>query len=65
VAVSPDLLHSGAVSYGSVLYIPGTGYRIVNDVTNSRLRNSVDVFVYTRAEEHKFGVKKLKVWRIK
>lgn len=50
-AVSPDLLASGKVRYRDVLFIPGVGYRIVNDCTHPRLRNTVDVFVYTLAQE--------------
>lgn len=50
-AVSQDLLASGKVRYRDVLFIPGIGYRIVNDCTHSRLRNTVDVFVYTLQQE--------------
>lgn len=61
-AVSQDLLASGKVHYRDVLYIPGVGYRIVDDCTHARLRNTVDVFVYTKAQEKAFGVKHLRVW---
>jgi 3D (Asp-Asp-Asp) domain-containing protein len=64
VAVSPDLLASGRVHYRDVVYIPGVGYRIVFDTTNRRLRNTVDVFVYEKNEEKRFGVRHLKVWLI-
>src|ERR1019366_4964634 len=64
IAVSPDLLASGRVHYRDCVYIPGIGFRIVNDVTNSRLRNTIDVFVYEKAEEKKFGVKHLRVWLV-
>lgn len=50
-AVSQDLLASGKVRYRDVLYIPSVGYRIVNDCTHHRLRNTVDVFVYTWNQE--------------
>lgn len=50
-AVSQDLLASGKVRYRDVLFIPSVGYRIVNDCTNRRLRNTVDVFVYTWDQE--------------
>lgn len=63
-AVSPDLLSSGRVHYRDCLYIPGVGLRIVNDTTNQRLRNTVDVFVYEKVEEQKFGVKHLKIYVI-
>ena len=62
IAVSQDLLASGKVHYRDVLFIDGLGPRIVNDCLNSRIHNSVDVFVYTRAEEKAFGVRHLKVW---
>ena len=65
MAVSPDLLASGRVHYRDCLYISGVGFRIVNDTTNKRLHNSVDVFVYERAEEKAFGVRHLKVWVVK
>lgn len=64
VAVSQDLLVSGKVRYRDVLFIPGVGYRVVNDCTNARLRDTVDVFVYTRQQERAFGVKQLPVWVI-
>ena len=50
-AVSQDLLASGKVRYRDVLFVPGIGYRIVNDCTHSRLRNTVDIFVYTLDQE--------------
>jgi 3D (Asp-Asp-Asp) domain-containing protein len=62
VAVSQDLLASGQVHYRDVLFIDGVGYRIVNDCLNARIHNSVDVFVYTRAEEKAFGIRHLNVW---
>lgn len=62
VAVSQDLLDSGKVHYRDVLFIDGVGYRIVNDCLNRRVHNSVDIFVYTYAEEKIFGVRHLKVW---
>lgn len=62
VAVSPDLLASGRVHYRDCVYIPGIGYRIVDDTTNKRLYNTVDVFVYEKDEERAFGVRRLKVY---
>ena len=50
-AVSQDLLASGKVRYRDVLFVPGIGYRIVNDCTHPRLRNTVDIFVYTFDQE--------------
>lgn len=63
-AISQDLLASGKVHYRDVLFIPSVGYRTVNDCTHHRLRNTVDVFVYTKAQEKAFGVKRLQVWVI-
>jgi 3D (Asp-Asp-Asp) domain-containing protein len=64
VAVSPDLLASGRVHYRDCLYIDGVGFRTINDTTNKRLHNHVDVFVYEKNEERAFGVRHLKVWLI-
>lgn len=64
VAVSQDLLTAGKVRYRDVLFIPGVGYRIVNDCTHPRLHNTVDVFVYNREQEKAFGVKHLQVYVI-
>jgi 3D (Asp-Asp-Asp) domain-containing protein len=63
-AVSQDLLKSGKVHYRDVLYIEGHGYRIVNDTMALKNHNAVDLFVYTKAEEHKIGVQHRKVWLI-
>lgn len=65
VAIPQDWLHSGKVHYRDVLYIDGIGYRIVFDCLNSRIRNTVDVFVYTQAEEKAFVVKHRKVYLIR
>ena len=62
-AVSQDLLASGQIHYHDVLYISGLGFRIVNDTMASRIRSSVDVFVYTKKEEKRFGVRHLQVYR--
>lgn len=64
VAVSQDFLDSGALHYGDCLYIDGVGFRLVNDCLNRRHKRSVDVFVYTLAQEKKFGVRHLKVWLV-
>lgn len=65
VAVSQDLLESGKVRYGDLLYIEGQGFKVVNDCMNKRLKNSVDVWVETLPEEHAVGKRKAKVWLIK
>lgn len=64
VAVSQDLLESGRVHYGDVLYIAGVGYRIVDDTMARRNRQAVDIFVYTKNEERKIGTRHLKVWLV-
>lgn len=64
-AVSQDLLASGKVRYRDVLFIPGIGYRIVNDCTHHRLRNTVDVFVYTLDQEKAVKPHRSSVWVIK
>lgn len=64
VAVSQDLLASGKVRYRDVLFIPSVGARVVNDCTHPRLRNHVDVFVYSKSAERAFGIKHLQVWVI-
>lgn len=64
VAVSQDLLATGEVHYGDVLYIPGFGYRIVNDTMNPRHTKAIDLMVLTRAEEKMIGVRRIKIYRM-
>lgn len=64
LAVSQDLLRSGKVHYYDTLYIEGIGFRAVFDCMAYRHRNSVDLLVYTYAEEHRIGVRKLRVWKV-
>jgi len=64
IAVSQDFIRSGKIHFGDVLYIDTIGYRIVNDVMAARIHNSVDIFVYSYAEEKKIGVRHLKVYLI-
>lgn len=65
VAISQDLLESGTVHYGDCLYVPGIGYRIVNDTMARRNRKAVDIFVYTKNEERKIGVRHLEIYLMK
>lgn len=69
VAVSQDLLRSGAVRYGDLLYIEGQGFKVVNDTMNSRINKSIDVWLETEAEESTFQKKwrsgKVRVWKVK
>jgi 3D (Asp-Asp-Asp) domain-containing protein len=64
IAVSQDLLDSGEVHYGDAVFVEGYGYRLVNDTMARRLTRSCDLFVYTKAEEKKVGVRHLKVWLV-
>lgn len=63
-AVSQDLLKD-KIAYGDVLFIPGFGLRVVNDTMNVRHKNSVDLWVATKAEEKAVGVRKLTIIVIK
>lgn len=64
VAVSQDMLASGTLHYGDVLYIPGYGYRVVNDTMNIRHKRCIDLMVFTRGEEKAVGVRRLNVYKI-
>ena len=64
-AVSRDLLKSGAVHYGDVLYIEGYGYRIVNDTMNIRHTKHIDMLVFTHDEEKAVGTRHLKIYVVK
>lgn len=63
-AVSQDLLKNGLVAYGDILYIPGYGYRVVNDTMHPRHKNHVDLLVNTHDEEKAVGVRHLKVFKV-
>jgi len=65
VAVSQDLLKSGRVRYGDVLYIDGFGFRVVNDCMNARITNAVDLLVFTKAEEKAVGVQRRNVYLVR
>lgn len=65
VAVSQDLLKSGTVHYGDVLYVEGYGYRVVNDCMGERHRNAIDLMVLTRQDEKAIGVRHKKVLLIR
>jgi 3D (Asp-Asp-Asp) domain-containing protein len=60
-AVSPDLLKSGEVCYGDAVIIPDLGIRIVNDTTNPRLKRTIDIFVNTKTQEKRVGIRHVKV----
>ena len=65
VAVSQDLLKSGQVKYGDVLFVEGFGLRVVNDCMHYRKRNSIDLLVLTHKEEQRIGTRHLKVYKVK
>jgi len=64
-AISQDLLQSGKIKYGDLLYIEGYGYRFANDTMNVRLKNSIDLWVTTKQEEVKIGNRKARIWVVK
>jgi 3D (Asp-Asp-Asp) domain-containing protein len=64
VAVSQDLLKSGKVHYGDVLYVPGYGYRVVNDTMNARHKNRIDLMVFTHNEEKQVGERTLTIFKL-
>lgn len=64
VAVSQDLLKTGVVKYGDILYIEGFGYRVVNDCMNSRHKKSIDLLVFTKKQERIVGTRHVRVYRI-
>lgn len=64
VAVSQDLLKSGELHYGDVLYVEGYGNRVVNDTMNIRHKRSIDLMVFTRDEEKAVGVRHIKIWKL-
>lgn len=63
-AASQDLLASGRLHYGDVIYVPGFGYRTINDTMNKRIRNSIDLLVFSREEEKRVGVRHIKIYRL-
>ena len=63
-AASQDLLKSGKLHYGDVIYVPGYGWRVINDCMNARIKNSIDLLVFTRAAEKQVGVRHLKIYRV-
>lgn len=68
-AISPDELGK-KIHYGDYLFveIPEkpelSRYCWVEDVMNKRMRHSIDFWVATKAEEHKVGVRRGRVYRL-
>ncbi len=65
VAVSQDLLAKGVVHYGDIVYIPGYGYRVINDCMGLKNKQAIDLFVFTKAQEKAVGTRHLKVYLVK
>lgn len=63
-AASQDLLASGILQYGDTVYVPGFGYRTINDCMAKRHKNAIDLLVFTKEEEHFVGVRHLKIYRL-
>lgn len=68
VAVSQDLLKSGLVKYGDLVYISGVGVKRVNDTMNARWTNHWDVWVPNldaeKAFHKKFKNKTLRIYKV-
>lgn len=63
-AASQDLLKSGEVKFGDIIYVENFGYRVCNDSMGPRARRSIDLLVFTHAAEKHVGVRHLRVWLI-
>lgn len=64
-AISQDLLRSGKVHYGDILFIEGVDrFAVVNDCMGDRARSAVDLLVLSHAAEKAAGVRHLKVWLV-
>jgi 3D (Asp-Asp-Asp) domain-containing protein len=57
IAVSRDLSHL----LGKTVYVENLGIRVVEDLMNSRHKNSVDILVSTKEEATTFGKKQIKL----
>lgn len=63
-AASQDLLRSGKLHYGDIIYVPRFGYRVINDTMNVRNTNAIDLLVFTHREEKIVGVRHVKIYRL-
>ncbi len=63
-AASQDLLKSGRLHYGDIIYVPGFGYRVINDCMAARHKNAIDLLVFTYSEEKRVGVRHIKIYRM-
>lgn len=66
VAVSRDLLKrwGGPLNYGDTIYIEGYGFKVINDCMAARNKNAIDIWVGSKEEERRVGVRHLNVWLI-
>lgn len=64
LAVSQDLLE-GEACYGDAVYIPGFGFKIVEDVMNARHNKSMDMWVASHDQEKGVGVRRLHVYVVR
>ena len=65
VAVSQDLLKSGAIKYGDILFVEGYGFKVANDTMHPRMKNHIDMWVESYEQEKAVGVKKLHIYKIR
>lgn len=63
-AASQDLLKSGKLHYGDVIWVPGYGWRVINDTMNIRHHNAIDLLVFTRTQEKQVGIRHLTIYRV-
>lgn len=63
-AASQDLLKSGKLHYGDVIYVPHFGWRVINDCMNSRHKNAIDLLVFSRAQEKQVGTRHLLIYKV-
>lgn len=59
-AISRDLIGS-VLNYGDIIYIPGFGFRVVNDVMGPKATKSIDLWVASKSDEARVGVRKVTV----
>ncbi len=57
--------HLKGLHYGDWLYIPGYGLRVVNDTMNKRHRKALDLWVATKDEERRVGVRRTTAFVVK
>ncbi len=55
----------GVISNGAIVEIEGLGERVAQDTGGAIKGNRIDLYKNSHSDCVKFGVKKLKVWRVK